>query len=73
MYAAERKLLATEFKQREMSAAPADSDLKPVMGDGGLPVLGHMVEMFMNTPDFLSTCIAPADRWSMRIRPCCRP
>ncbi len=53
MYAAERKLLATDFPQRVMSAPPAGSDLKPVMGDGGLPVIGHMVEMFMGSPDYL--------------------
>ena len=28
------------------------SDLKPVMGDAGLPILGHMVEMFRGGPDF---------------------
>ena len=31
---------------------PAGSDLKPVMGDNGLPILGHMIEMFRGGPDF---------------------
>ncbi len=53
MYAAERKLWTTEFKQRALSGPPAGSDLKPVLGDAGLPVLGHLIEMFMNTPDYL--------------------
>ena len=35
-----------------MAEPPAGSDLKPVMGDAGLPILGHMVEMFRGGPDF---------------------
>ena len=35
-----------------MAEPPAGSDLKPVMGDSGLPILGHMVEMFRGGPDF---------------------
>ena len=31
---------------------PPGSDLKPVMGDTGLPILGHMIEMFRGGPDF---------------------
>ena len=31
----------------------AGSDLKPVMGDAGLPIFGHMIEMFRGGPDFL--------------------
>jgi cytochrome P450 len=53
MYAAERRLLRTEFKQMVMAEPPPGSTLKPVTGDGGLPVLGHMIEMFMNAPDYL--------------------
>jgi hypothetical protein len=29
------------------------SGLKPVMGDAGLPVVGHLIETFRNGPDFL--------------------
>ena len=35
-----------------MAAPPAGSGLKPVMGDRGLPVLGHIIEMFRGGPDF---------------------
>ncbi len=51
--ALERRLLQTEFPQKPMSTPPAGSDLKPVIGDAGLPVLGHMVEMFRGGPDYL--------------------
>lgn len=53
MYAAQRKLMSTEFKQRVLSEPPPGSGLRPVTGDGGLPVLGHMIEMFMDTPEYL--------------------
>ena len=48
----EKRLLAREWPQHAMAEPPAGSDLKPVMGDGGLPILGHMVEMFRGGPDF---------------------
>ena len=32
---------------------PAGSDLKPVMGDAGLPVLGHLIEIFRGGPDYV--------------------
>ena len=35
-----------------LAEPPAGSDLKPVMGDNGLPILGHMIEMFRGGPDF---------------------
>ena len=41
---------------------PSGSDLKPVMGDDGLPILGHMIEMFRGGPDYCCTCTAPAGR-----------
>jgi len=53
MGALERKLLRTEFKQSELARPPAGSDLKPVMGDKGLPILGHMVEMFRGGPEYM--------------------
>ena len=66
MYAADRKLWTTEFKQRALSGPPAGSDLKPVLGDAGLPVLGHLIEMFMNTPDYLLH-VAPANRQGIAV------
>lgn len=32
---------------------PAGSDLKPVMGNAGLPVLGHLIEIFRGGPEFV--------------------
>ncbi|UUO00800.1 cytochrome P450 [Mycolicibacterium novocastrense] len=49
----ERKLLSTDFPQKPMATPPAGSDLKPVIGDAGLPVIGHMIEMFRGGPDYL--------------------
>ena len=48
----EKRLLAHDWPQHAMAEPPAGSDLKPVMGDAGLPILGHMVEMFRGGPDF---------------------
>ena len=39
---------------------PAGSDLKAVMGDSGLPILGHMVEMFRGGPDYLAAPLPQA-------------
>ena len=43
-------------QQHAWAEPPAGSELKPVMGDSGLPILGHMIEMFRGGPDF---CAAP--------------
>ena len=32
---------------------PAGSGLKPVMGNSGLPVLGHLIEVFRGGPEFV--------------------
>ncbi len=53
MGAVERKLLHTEFEQRTLAEPPPDSGLKPVVGDRGLPVLGHIIEMLRGGPDYL--------------------
>jgi cytochrome P450 len=49
----EKRLLAHEWPQHPLAEPPADSDLKPVMGDTGLPIIGHMIEMFRGGPDYL--------------------
>ncbi len=36
-----------------MAEPPAGSGLKPVMGDSGLAVVGHLIETFRNGPEFL--------------------
>ncbi|HUL99639.1 MAG TPA: cytochrome P450, partial [Mycobacterium sp.] len=53
MGAAERRLLRTEFPPKKLAEPPPGSGLKPVMGDAGLPVLGHMIEMLRGGPDYL--------------------
>jgi cytochrome P450 len=50
--ALEKKLLRTDFPQKPLAEPPPGSDLKAVMGDAGLPVIGHMVEMFRGGPDY---------------------
>src|ERR1700756_154921 len=52
MSAIERRLLTREWKQMTLAEPPAGSGLKPILGDSGLPILGHMIEMFREGPDF---------------------
>ena len=53
MGALERRLLRTEFSQKKLAEPTPGSGLKPVMGDRGLPILGHMIEMVRGGPDWL--------------------
>jgi len=51
-------VLETHLQQREwpqfaLAEPPAGSDLKTVMGDSGLPIIGHMIETFRGGPDYL--------------------
>jgi len=48
----EKRLLDREWPQHPMAMPPAGSGMRPVMGDGGLPVLGHMIETFRGGPDY---------------------
>jgi cytochrome P450 len=48
----EKRLLNAKFKPTVLAQPPAGSDLKPVTGDKGLPVFGHMIEMFCGGPDY---------------------
>ncbi len=41
----DRWLLNKRWTPRDLSAPPAGSDLRPVSGDRGLPLLGHSLEM----------------------------
>ena len=41
MGAIEKRLLAHEWKTKVLAEPPAGSGLKPVLGDSGLPILGH--------------------------------
>ena len=38
----EKRLLAHDWPQHAMAQPPVGSDLKAVMGDSGLPIVGHM-------------------------------
>ncbi|MDF0531677.1 cytochrome P450 [Tsukamurella sp. 8F] len=51
--AIEGALLDVDWRARELAPPPAGSDLKPVIGDRGLPILGHVIELFRGGPDFL--------------------
>jgi cytochrome P450 len=49
----ERRLLDTQFPERKLAEPPPGSGLKPVLGDAGLPLIGHIVEMLRGGPDYL--------------------
>jgi len=49
----EKRLLTHDWPQHAMAEPPAGSALKPVMGDAGLPIVGHMIEMFRGGPDYI--------------------
>ena len=49
----ERRLLNTEFPESKLADQPEGSGLKPVLGDAGLPILGHLIEALRGGPDYL--------------------
>src|ERR1700722_4270665 len=49
----ERRLRNTDWSPRKLADPPPGSGLKPVMGDRGLPILGHLIEMLRGGPDYL--------------------
>src|SRR3984957_7740250 len=49
----ERRLRNTDASRRKLANPPPGSGLKPVMGDRGLPILGHLIEMLRGGPDYL--------------------
>ena len=53
MAAVEQRLLNTNWSPRKLADPPPGSGLKPVIGDRGLPVLGHLIEMLRGGPDYL--------------------
>ena len=48
----ERRVLAHEWRQKVLAEPPAGSGLRPVLGNSGLPLLGHSLELFRSGPDF---------------------
>jgi cytochrome P450 len=53
MGAVERRLLEKDWDQFVFAEPPAGSALKPIFGDSGLPIIGHMIEIFRRGPDFV--------------------
>ncbi len=49
---AEKRLLRVDWEQKTLDDPPAGSGLRPIVGDSGLPILGHIIEMFREGPDF---------------------
>jgi cytochrome P450 len=52
MGAVEQRMLTHEFTPKVLAEPPAGSGLKPVVGNSGLPVVGHTIEFFRSGPDF---------------------
>ena len=48
----EKRVRAHEWKTKVLAKPPTGSGLKPVLGNSGLPLLGHSIEMFRGGPDF---------------------
>src|SRR5246500_1263568 len=49
----EHRLLNTEFPENKLADPPPGSGRKPVVGDAGLPIIGHIIEMLRGGPDYL--------------------
>ena len=51
--ALERRLRGHQWKEFVFAEPPPGSNLKPVLGDSGLPVLGHLLEVVRSGPDYI--------------------
>lgn len=49
----EQRLRATDWDQFVLAEPPPGSGLKPIMGDSGLPIIGHLIEVFRGGPDYV--------------------
>jgi cytochrome P450 len=49
----DERLQDRDWPEFVFSHPPTGSDLKPVMGNEGLPVLGHLIEIFLGGPEFV--------------------
>ena len=49
----DRRLRDHHWAQFVFAEPPAGSGLKPVLGDNGLPLLGHLIEVFRGGPAFM--------------------
>jgi cytochrome P450 len=52
MGALEKRLAERDWNQITLAEPPPGSGLKPVVGDAGLPVVGHMIESFRGGPEY---------------------
>src|SRR5271154_4940398 len=52
MGAVEKWLLNREWKQVLLAEPPAGSGLQPIVGNAGMPGLGHVIEIFRSGPDY---------------------
>ncbi|MGA7050125.1 MAG: cytochrome P450 [Mycobacterium sp.] len=52
MGATEKWMLNHEWKQVLLAEPPAGSGLKPIVGNAGMPGLGHVIEIFRSGPDY---------------------
>ena len=48
----ERRLMGVNWKQTMLAEPPPGSGLKAVLGDAGLPIIGHTIEMFRSGPQY---------------------
>jgi len=53
MGALDERLRRRNWTEFVFAQPPAGSDLKPVMGNHGLPVLGHLIELFRGGPEYI--------------------
>ncbi|MUL63718.1 cytochrome P450 [Mycobacterium sp. CBMA 234] len=49
----EQHLRAKKWDEFVFAEPPAGSNLKPIMGDAGLPIIGHLIETFRAGPDYV--------------------
>lgn len=49
----DERLRNTDWPEFVYAEAPAGSGLKPIMGNNGLPFLGHLIEIFRGGPEFV--------------------
>jgi cytochrome P450 len=52
MGAIEKRMLAHDWKTTVLAEPPVGSGLKPILGDAGLPILGHIIELFREGPGY---------------------
>ncbi|MDR3664740.1 MAG: cytochrome P450 [Mycobacterium sp.] len=49
----EQRLRAKKWDEFVFAEPPAGSGLNPIMGDAGLPIIGHLIETFRAGPDYV--------------------